>query len=371
MTRATITVTLTPDAQRAALLAGQPAAKTQTYDVPADLIPRLLGLPWTMVDDGGSASCVVPPRVGYDGSVTQPDGTPPKPDWTGCFWYGTAAEGAASIRPCDAYEAILHAEDLASAAWETVLAVRAKAVEDRDLQEAESRREAAEWAALPLVHRARPSGVGFCVPTDAGTGYAGPLSTTGRSVYDVKALQRLVPEAYAEAEAEVERLRAEVKEARQAAEAARLARLRSLAIKHGSQNARGRVGAAPTLLGLLPEAEAREIAREGLLPRETGDLRELELLTDDDVHEHCAPDCLGAVMFRAEPAEAVGLTAAEFDRLAHMREVLAERGLPPGVALVHRGQCDSRRCPDWPARKLGVVVTVDAGFGLAFDREYE
>lgn len=53
----TITITYTDAAQRAALLAGLPAQRVHTYDVPAALLPRLLALPETAVDSAGIASC--------------------------------------------------------------------------------------------------------------------------------------------------------------------------------------------------------------------------------------------------------------------------------------------------------------------------
>jgi hypothetical protein len=61
---ATITVTLRQEAQRAALLAGEDAAREQTYDVPVEHLPRLLALPWTAVDQAGDASCVIPAMEG-------------------------------------------------------------------------------------------------------------------------------------------------------------------------------------------------------------------------------------------------------------------------------------------------------------------
>lgn len=54
---AKITIRLTQAAQRAAVLAGQPAAVVQTYEVDPPLLERLLALPMTVIDTGGNVTC--------------------------------------------------------------------------------------------------------------------------------------------------------------------------------------------------------------------------------------------------------------------------------------------------------------------------
>ena len=55
-----IEFTLSELAQRAALLAGQPATATQTHEVPADLVAALCELPGTRIDYDGQATYVCP-----------------------------------------------------------------------------------------------------------------------------------------------------------------------------------------------------------------------------------------------------------------------------------------------------------------------
>lgn len=66
---------------------------------------------------------------------------------------------------------------------------------------------AVTWAALPLPYRAAADGVCYCVPLDSTRDYAGQLYTSGGARYDRRDLRELQPAAYAEAEAECDRLR--------------------------------------------------------------------------------------------------------------------------------------------------------------------
>ncbi len=56
-----ISLKLSKEAQKAAILDGQPAAECQVYsDIPASLLADLLALPWTKVTEEGWAICEVP-----------------------------------------------------------------------------------------------------------------------------------------------------------------------------------------------------------------------------------------------------------------------------------------------------------------------
>jgi hypothetical protein len=111
----TLTLSLTDTAQRAALVAGQPAQRVQTYEVPLDLLPRLLALEWARVDADGRAMATIP-----------------------------GLEYLATRRPADAAEALVWAE--------AIHAARAEAEVQRQAELAASR---AAWATLPLDERVR------------------------------------------------------------------------------------------------------------------------------------------------------------------------------------------------------------------------
>lgn len=94
----TITIHLTESAQRAALLAREPAHTPQFYDVPEDLLARLLALPMARIADDGAVTCETGPNLTHR--------------WDGALVSTTAAgvDARASARPTDAAAAIAHAE---------------------------------------------------------------------------------------------------------------------------------------------------------------------------------------------------------------------------------------------------------------------
>lgn len=86
---------------------------------------------------------------------------------------------------------------------------REKAEREKAERDAATQRSADGWAALPLGWRASADGVCRCAPITANPAdYRGPLKTSGHAIYGEDVLRQRVPEAYAEAEREVERLRA-------------------------------------------------------------------------------------------------------------------------------------------------------------------
>ena len=103
-----ITITLTESAQRAALLAGQPAEKVQTYEVPAGLLPHLLALPWTSVTDGGTATCTVPARLRFaESELSKPVGS--AHDFRDRYSCYSNLDCACPSRPADAEGALAYA----------------------------------------------------------------------------------------------------------------------------------------------------------------------------------------------------------------------------------------------------------------------
>src|SRR5262245_49384508 len=104
----TITIRLNDAGQRAAILAGQPAQVEQRYDVPAELLPRLLALPWTTIDAAGTATAVVPPNTWWgEYERKQPVGTPFD---SHSFGRGVTLDLCASVRPETVEAAIAFAE---------------------------------------------------------------------------------------------------------------------------------------------------------------------------------------------------------------------------------------------------------------------
>lgn len=160
---ATITITLSDAAQRAALVAGEPAVRKQTYEVPAELTARLLALPWARIDDYGDVACAVPARLEYSRHDIEQSDDPPTPS-RDSYGYG-CVEGILDARPAVAEAAIAAAESALAGYVAHVLAERVeyRARRDRLAAEAEARaaeldREHAEWCAAwavrPLAERA-------------------------------------------------------------------------------------------------------------------------------------------------------------------------------------------------------------------------
>jgi len=118
----TITISLSGGAQREAILAGLPAQSRQDYEVPADLLPRVLALSWSRIDRMGNVTCFVTDDC--------------------------------AARPADAVAAVEHGEH---AARIQQTADAAAAAEKQRVDEG-VRAACAAWAALPLNERARSTG---------------------------------------------------------------------------------------------------------------------------------------------------------------------------------------------------------------------
>lgn len=101
-----IEILLSESAQRAAILAGQPASARQTYTVPPELLPRLLALPFATITGSGDCVCAaqwlggnqyVHPRVKFE-APARPADAEAAIAWAETF---EAAESAYLAR-CDA-----------------------------------------------------------------------------------------------------------------------------------------------------------------------------------------------------------------------------------------------------------------------------
>lgn len=179
---------------------------------------------------------------------------------------------------------------------------------------------------------------------------------------------------------EESRMRAEqtaIAAAAAAQSAARLARLAEIVRAHGSESAQERLAAGPAPLGLLPLAEAEEIALDWALPA-TGPTPAYVPITASEVRRTCSDQCACAgehecgVTFEAAVAEEID--AATWSRVVAMRAALAEAGIEESEIVCHRGQCGDRGCA--PDQGEGVVTrysvraTRDLGAGVVVERSY-
>ena len=352
----TITVRLTEEAQRAAILAGEPAQENQTYVVPQDLVAELLRLPWTKIDAEGVASCSVPDRVWcLSDAVTQPPGSPV--EWNPSI--GSRERLSLTPldkRPADAAEAIAYAAGEMASAQERMDAMRQDRAEASAALLRDERAMAARWAALPLEHRATAGGVGCCRPSDLGPEYDGPLHTTGYVAYDLKIVRKHEPAAVEEAEREVERLRAAIATEKERVKTEHRRLERGLLTDYGTPNQVERFDA-----GVLPDEEFERVAKKALFTTFDG-FPVYTPLTDGDVDHVEACDEADA-KFRSDSYDGP-LDAEEFDTLKRLRAVA-----PQGVEVEvreHTGYC--RYC-DAEAKRLSVRVTIEFA-GCSYQRSY-
>lgn len=100
--------------------------------------------------------------------------------------------------------------DAILAAFARVEAARLKSEAKAESEAQAKRKLAEEWASLPLSHRATVKGVAYCVDSsNTPADYRGPLSTSGTVRYPRDLIRQFAPQSWAEAEAEVSRLKAE------------------------------------------------------------------------------------------------------------------------------------------------------------------
>lgn len=337
----TITVTLTESAQRKAILSGEPAARIQTYEVPADLLPKLLALPWTAVSEAGEAACICPSTLNWPKGAEETD----DPITVGPNYMHTIqsmASGwhredcAAEIRPATAADAIWYANDAIRVAQEHLVEARAK----RRASEAERReseqRAAAEWSALPLTERAKDVSRGV-------TGYGGCK------------LSELAAQAYAEAQAEAKRLQDE-------SDRQRLEQRRAVVAEHGSTEQLGRFDA-----GVLPAEEFEPLAQRHLFDR-FAELPKFVALTESDLDHvvDCPSDAYDDVRFGSTAAERETWDADEWAAITRVR-TLAESMDNATISIrAHRAHC--RLC-EAEIHRYGVRVTIEYA-GEKYSQEY-
>jgi len=355
----TITVMLSEAAQRAAILAGEPAARTQTYHVEDILLPRLLALPWTRISDEGEASCIVPPTLGYsDATLDLAPGDAVDCSIRGAA-YGAYREGEASKRPADGGEAVAFAGSFAAQFVEHVNAKREERARDRATREAKARALSEEWASLPLEWRVSESGALVCVPSNA-PDYRGPLADSGYSRYDRADLQRYAAAAWVEAEEEIARLKLVKKIAEEAKAKTARAQIRDV-LGAKSSDALERFDA-----GVLPEDELAEIVSEHVFAPLSG-FRGYDEITEQEVAHECECD-VDDVRFSTTdyggPLEA--------DEWATLKAIRA--AAPHGAKVVvreHVGYQHGHDESDDPeVRRKSIRVTAEFG-GRAWKRDFD
>jgi len=224
MGKVTLTIHLTEEAQRAALLAGEPAQAMQTYEIEdPELIRRVLNLSdctsWdkdkkVAVKPDGTVAAVIPAHRGYTRDFT----------WDTRGGICDIASLELTRRPKTPAEAVWDAERVLSGVDTELARLRDEYQAKVAAKVAEQQKEAAAWAALPLEERA---GVGMLLCPD------GVISNAA-----VRRLEELEPAAYHEATVEADRLKAEAK-ARKAEWARGVERERAAWIaEHGSDRLR-------------------------------------------------------------------------------------------------------------------------------------
>lgn len=208
MNKTTITIHLTNEAQRAAIIAGEPGAAKQSYDVPQELVARVLALPWANVQESGDVTCVVPDSCPWTkADLDKPLGTP----WEYSRFGGShgRTDVAADKRPADAAAAIAYAEGVVPRVTADLDKSREERARELAEREQRARANVELWLSFPPTERATARGIATCE-------HEGHLGHIGSRIVEENDIKRFAPEAYAETMGEVKRLQAE----RKAAEAA-------------------------------------------------------------------------------------------------------------------------------------------------------
>lgn len=384
-----IIITLTSEAQRLALLAGQPAARVAEYEVPTELLPRLLALRWTTVDANGNATGT-PDDIGVneDGSVAM-----------GRIGYAVE-RWAPATRPADAAEAIAMAEAHVSAAQATGERLRAKKaarVEDRVHDCLAALRDRAEecFDGSGDLRKWVP-GQGGQWPTDpriaARVVELIPLRIRIRDEAEAKRVASYEADVAARiarwdaiaaepcgdsdvAVAENVRYNDESAKdpraiaARELALAARAARVvqyegarATLITEHGSYELWGRMAR-----GFLPDDEADLYVRDHVFAALDAAFARYRKIAGDEVGhgDECHEPNVG---FACE--DAADLSADEFAGLEAVETVVAE-ALPETATVTtrrHSGECRNSGCPG-PVSRVGYRVTL-TWHGRELTREY-
>ncbi len=351
----TITITLSESAQRAAILAGEPAQIRQYYEVAQEQLPRLLALPWASVDMDGTVKCVLPNDLTIAETVLKAE---PRSPIDLSIW-GSYASRPMSFdrRPRDAADAIAGAEAALAAVYDWIETQRVEHQAKAQERERTARASAAEWAALPLAWRASTDGVGTCGPTprSAPEEYRGPLGISGYEWYSRDDLKAHAPEAWAEAEREVERLRAEAKRVRQE-------QRRAIVVGQGTEEQLERFDA-----GVLPNDEFVALAEQQLFAPFEGLAAYVPLVESDLDHvEDCQGDPEDDVRFGSSEADRSEWDADEWAGIKRVRAVAEPVSGATSQVREHRAHC--RQCQA-ELYRYGVRVSIEYA-GERYDREF-
>lgn len=321
-----ITIHLSDAAQRAALLAGEPAHTPQTYAVPVELLPRLLALPWAVVQNDGRATCAVPK-------------------------HGVFTDFRLNARPADTAAALDAIDALLVLEHDRVDADR-EAAAQREAERREERESDNALFAAKLGELQRRYLDGLDEETAETAGRAFGLSSW--QLYDRGPLA-------AECQAEKERRRA-AKEAREKARASIIEADRAAIIEAlGDASQRARYAE-----GLLPEAERKELIRDALLlarswpqytPITAGEIEHKDTCGFED------PTTVTEV-----DEEGLALDAARFAQLQRIREA-AQRLYGTVTVTLRRHRVTCTECQA-RVKRYGVRVRVERPSGLSAAREY-
>jgi hypothetical protein len=356
----TIKGTITPEAQNVELLAGRPAQLDREFtsdDV--GLVARALAL-GASIDTAGNVS--LPPN-GYSNATT-------------------VSRFPWSRVPTDAADAISLWEAAVEAKRAELAVEAAKAAAREAERLAERMAHFEEWLAQPE-------------PTPENPGPSSPWRDT--TDFPEELCNRITARdaLKATAEKEIQRRRDADKAENEAAARyrakARLEILAQLCVDWGDESVKERLAQRNlpdgNPLGLLPEAEAVAVVTDWLLPL-SADLAPYIKIQARDVRQHCDVDAdyspvhqdFAFVALDADDFDVGGLSPDEWATVKGIttavnkifeadffRSATVECAVEPRV---HRGQCRERECPEWPVRRVGVLVRVTIDNVLTVEREY-
>jgi len=393
-----VVVSISPEAQRAAAVAGQPAAVLQVYQLPQGLVQHALGMGAEITREGHV-------HLTHNARWLNRDGG----EWV-TDWPAGGQPGHLSERPTDAADALrlivlaqntrqLERDASAREALAEVLerAERGQGPCSGQLDRIKSGRlTPAEQEKLEVALKADADRVASAreaarvkIVTHLEAVLAGAVEDP-RAVMDMDYEQRklagsdLVEQVkqFLARRADAQKIKAAQDELR------RILRLRTLVREISTDPAvlgRLNTGLCPDLsLGLLPEEEALEMVRAAKLPAvlgASGAVGSFRLLTERDLFDDhgggdsaaveagCDGECAGeedADFTSRDPEE---LTGEEWRELQVIQAAIAAAGLPAGEVRLHVGTCACKDVGD-VVRRVGVKVALDLGDGLVIRREY-
>lgn len=366
----TITITLSETAQRAALLAGEPAAQEQTYEVPQELVGELLQLPWAKIDTAGTARCAVPTSLKYGEYALREERAI---DWSSNEYYGRI-DLPCDARPADAAAALSWGRTVMATAA-AVLAEKRRAYKQhrdeiarRDAAEAAKKAEelaaraGVQAAALDAWERDHAAARAAGLPGSDGEleGFGGGHGDGFGVVEALKPrLQALRAELRRQDDAEKERR-----------EAAKASQRHELVRAWGSESQRARLAE-----GLLPDDERNQIIRERVLAPLSNEshyqpIQSADLERDDDSDSDA---CDEGHDVKCSIEAAGSLTAERYERLLAIRSAAdsaakAVGGQATVEARLHKCWCRRDGCFD-SANRYGARVRIAFG-ELTVTQEY-